>query len=284
MKVAALGYVGINATDPQAWARFGPGILGLRVGNQGREGVVYLQMDERSYRLAIHPARSDGLAYMGWELPSPADLEEAYRELEAAGLKPVRGTEQDCAARQVAGLLKVSDPLGNALELFYGHLNTCEPFQPARPISGFVTGHLGLGHAVIGVSDLREGQRFYCEVMGFRLSDFVPNRLVFFHCNQRHHSVALGKLGSVGLRHIMLEVRSIDDVGKTYDLCQAKGVPITKSLGRHTNDLMFSFYMKSPSGFEIEYGTSGRLIDDATWTVEQLDRGSFWGHHPSEGR
>jgi len=301
MKVAALGYVGINAADPQAWARFGPEILGLRVGNQGREGVVYLQMDERSYRLAIHPARSDGstvpssraqaegispsngLAYMGWELPSPAELEEAYRELGAAGLKPLRGTEEDCAARQVTGLLRVTDPAGNALELFCGQLNTCEPFQPARPISGFVTGHLGLGHVVISVPNLQESQKFYSEIMGFRLSDVVPNRLVFFHCNQRHHSIALGKIGNPGLRHIMLEVEGIDDVGRTYDLCQAKGVPITKSLGRHTNDLMFSFYMKSPSGFEIEYGTSGRLVDDATWTVQQLDRGSFWGHHAPAG-
>jgi hypothetical protein len=31
MKIGALGYVGIDATDAQAWARFAPEILELRV-------------------------------------------------------------------------------------------------------------------------------------------------------------------------------------------------------------------------------------------------------------
>ena len=39
------------------------------------------------------------------------------------------------------------------------------------------------------------------------------------------------------------------------------------SLGRHTNDLMTSFYVRTPSGFEIEYGTGGIVVDDDTWTV-----------------
>ncbi|HEY3302162.1 MAG TPA: VOC family protein [Candidatus Binatia bacterium] len=282
MKIAALGYVGINATDAQAWARFGPEILGLRAAPAGEDGTVYLQMDERAYRLAVHPASTNGLAYIGWELPSALDLEQACVELEKAGLKPVRGSEEDCALRRVAALVKIADPYGNRLELFYGQLNICEAFQPARPIGGFVAGNLGLGHVVIGVPDLEAGKKFYTETLGFRLSDFVPDRLVFFHCNPRHHSIAFGKIGP-GLRHIMLEVKTIDDVGKTFDLCQASGVPITKALGRHSNDRMFSFYMKCPAGFEIEYGTEGRLVDDATWSVQQVDRGSIWGHQRIAG-
>lgn len=280
MKIAALGYVGINATDAPAWARFGPEILGLRAAPARADGTIALQMDERSYRLAVHPASSNGLAYIGWELPSPFDLEQACVELEKAGVKLVRGSEKDCAERQVAALVKFADPYGNQLELFYGQLNICEAFQPARPIGGFVAGNLGLGHIVMGVPDLGPGKKFYTEILGFRLSDFVPDRLVFFHCNPRHHSIALGKIGP-GLRHIMIEVKTIDDVGKTFDLCQASGVPITKTLGRHSNDQIFSFYMKSPAGFEIEYGTEGRLVDDAIWSVQQVDRGSIWGHQRS---
>lgn len=284
MKIVALGYVGINATDPQAWARFGPEILGLCVGQPGRDETVYLRMDERSYRIAIHPSSMNGLAYIGWELPTSSALEKAYCELETAGLKPRRATEKECEARQVTELVQICDPVGNHTDLFYGPLNICETFQPVRPISGFVTGTLGLGHVVIGVDDLQPCQKFYNEILGFRLSDFVPNRLVFFHCNQRHHSIALGKIGGLGLRHIMVEVKSIDDVGKTYDLCRAKKIPITKTLGRHSNDQMFSFYMKSPAGFEIEYGTAGRLVDDGNWSVQQIDRTSIWGHHPLEDK
>jgi hypothetical protein len=52
------------------------------------------------------------------------------------------------------------------------------------------------------------------------------------------------------------------------------------SLGRHTNDLMTSFYVRTPSGFEIEYGTGGRVVDDETWEVVPYDAQSIWGHQP----
>ena len=70
----------------------------------------------------------------------------------------------------------------------------------------------------------------------------------------------------------------MDDVGSTYDLCQNQGTPIARTLGRHTNDHMVSFYMQSPSGFEIEYGWGARVVDDSTWQVQFHTAGSIWGH------
>jgi hypothetical protein len=53
------------------------------------------------------------------------------------------------------------------------------------------------------------------------------------------------------------------------------------SLGRHTNDRMTSFYVRTPSGFEIEYGAGGRLIDmTEPWMPGHYDAMSFWGHKP----
>lgn len=284
MQIAALGYVGIEATEPQAWADFGPNILGLAVSPESSDGTVLLRTDQRSYRLAVHQGEANRLAYVGWEVPSGAALEDAYRELENAGVEPRGGSAAECEARHVRGLVHCVDPAGNALELFYGQRTVCETFQPARPISGFVTGDLGLGHVVFSVPNLEAAQAFYANVLGFRISDLFLNRLVFFHCNPRHHSLALGQLGNPGLSHIMLEVQSIDDVGTTYDLCREKGVPISRALGRHSNDWMFSFYMEGPSGFDIEYGWNGRLVDDSTWTVQQIDRASLWGHEPVSER
>jgi extradiol dioxygenase len=76
----------------------------------------------------------------------------------------------------------------------------------------------------------------------------------------------------------MLQTHALNDVGATYDLCQDRGVPLVRGLGRHTNDHMVSFYMHTPSGFEVEYGWGGRVVDDATWHVQQHTRGSIWGH------
>lgn len=287
MHVTALGYVGIQATDPKAWMDFAPEVLGLRPTETDEDGTLRFRMDARSYRIAIHPGTSDGIAYVGWEVPSPAALERVHRDLEAAGSSPRWATADECRARHVRGLVRCADVAGNELEFFYGQLKISEPFRPARPISGFVAEDLGLGHVVFGVADLASARRFYTDVLGFRISDLYEDRLVFLRCNRRHHSVALAQRDALTLRHIMLETCSLDDVGTTYDLCASKRL-VTRALGRHTNDLMVSFYVGTPTGFEIEYGWGGRLVDDRTWSVQQLDQTSLWGHQrlgdPSKDR
>jgi 2,3-dihydroxybiphenyl 1,2-dioxygenase len=278
MQVRALGYVGVETVDPDPWADFGPNVLGLEISRRGSDGSIYLRMDERCHRIAIHPGPADRLAYVGWEVPNRGSLEQACRELEATGLEPRPGTAEECELRNVRGLITFTDVVGVRVELFYGPLVLAAPFHSPRAIGGFVTGtsgSLGLGHVVIGAGDLDQAERFYTEVMGFRVSDYT--RLVFFHCNGRHHSLGLGPDDTPGrLHHIMLEVASLDDVGRTYALVQERGIPVVIPFGRHSNDLTYSFYMRSPSGFAVEYGWGGRLVDDASWSVAQMENGSVW--------
>jgi hypothetical protein len=80
------------------------------------------------------------------------------------------------------------------------------------------------------------------------------------------------------LSHFMLEVNSLDDVGLTFDLAEKRGMPMG-GLGRHTNDQMISFYVTSPSGFNVEYGWGGLLIEDeAAWSIRHYEAVSVWGH------
>ena len=282
MRILSLGYVGTRSRRAKDWKRFGPEILGTPVAADDRAEVTRLRLDERGWRIAVHPGERDELAYLGWEVSGPVDLESALAELRHAGLGAERGSLAERAARGVEGLVGFDDPWGNRHELFFG-ARSLGSFRPTREISGFVTGALGLGHVVLVLPDLEQAVDFFTRVMGFQLSDFidVPFPLAFFHCNPRHHSLAVAHLpGTVGFHHLMLEVAELDDVGKTYELCRAAGVPLTMDLGRHTNDRMLSFYMRTPGGFEIEYGWGGRLIDDASWQVVRLPLPSFWGHHP----
>jgi len=149
--------------------------------------------------------------------------------------------------------------------------------------AGFVTGEGGLGHLVMMVPDLEAGMQFFVDTLGLAVSDHIEVgfSLRFLHCNPRHHTLALAAIpGMTGIHHLMLEVTEIDDVGRALDIVNARGIPLAMTLGRHTNDLMTSFYVRTPSGFEIEYGTGGRLIDDDVWEIETYDAMSFWGHKP----
>jgi extradiol dioxygenase len=279
MKVRALGYVGAESPEAKQWEEFGPEVLGMQVVDGEAPDTVYLRMDDRHHRIAIHQGARDRLAYLGWELCSDDDLAEGIEELERAGIAITEATEDELEERAVRRMVSFKDPGGARHELYYGQLSLPNQFSPGRPIAGFVTGEQGMGHVVCVVPDLDAATRFY-KLLGFKKSDEIYAFIdaVFFHCNPRHHTLAVTAIPRVrGLHHIMVQLNSLDDVGIAYDIVARKGIPITMTLGRHPNDQMVSFYVRSPSGFEIEYGW-GAIEVGENWTVTQYDEVSIWGH------
>lgn len=285
--ITALGYIGIRAAQPEAWDAYAERLLGMQRVDQGG-GTRLFRMDDRAQRLIVTPEAGDGLAFLGFEVADAAALAALAARLEAAGVAVTRGA---AAERHVTELIIFHDPQGNRLEAFQGAALATEPFVPGRPISGFRTGALGMGHAVLHVENATALLPFYQDVLGFHLSDYghTPYDLYFFHVNGRHHSFAMVGSGRSGLHHFMVELGCLDDVGQGYDLATLEEGRIAFTLGRHTNDHMTSFYTHSPSGFFVEYGWGGRVIDPARWHPhETFDGPSLWGHErlsmPEPGR
>jgi 2,3-dihydroxybiphenyl 1,2-dioxygenase len=175
----------------------------------------------------------------------------------------------------------LNDPAGNRLEIFHGAETTAEAFRPGRNISGFRTGPLGMGHVVMHFERIADVMAFYQDVLEFKLSDYWlrPFPAYFFHVNPRHHSIAFVESGINMVHHMMVELYSFDDVGQGYDLALSDPERIGVTLGRHSGDYVTSFYTWNPSGFLVEYGWGGQIIDDNTWKPFERKFGpSFWGH------
>lgn len=304
MNIRSLGYIGIGAPDPLACLEFATHIVGMMPARAcpgedwgvpalpGRgpasagsgklaDGSVYLKLDDWQWRIAVHlRAGRPGLLYMGFELASEIALEQALAELRAAGCEAQRGTEAQARARAVAGIVHTRDPMGNAIELFYAPVKDRKFSSPRG--AHFCAAGLGLGHLNLLAAPLAEARDFYTRVLGFRLTDFIrfgaSDSANFFHCNARHHSIGLLKVGELaGVHHLMLELESIDMVGQCLGRVEDAGLQITSTLGRHANDRMLSFYVASPFGFELEIGCDGLRIDDQ-WTPAEFVEGDIWGH------
>jgi biphenyl-2,3-diol 1,2-dioxygenase len=296
VSVTQLGYLGLSVSNLGDWEKFATEVLGLQVAGKAEDGSLLLRMDEYHHRFIVNGGGADDLAYVGWEVPDQPSLTELAAQIKAAGIDVTAGTAEEAALRGVAELIKFNDPSGVPTEAYYGPLISYEkPFRSPRSISGFDTGTMGLGHIVVRIDDAETSLRFYRDVLGMRISDFIdlkarrgrPTdnlRLTFMHCNPRHHSIAFGVIPvPKRLLHFMLQVRSIDDVGSTFYAAQDAKIDISASLGRHTNDHMVSFYMRTPSGFEVEYGYGARTIDDSIWKVERHEAPSIWGHRGLPG-
>ena len=280
MNLQSLGYFGVGATDVDDWRAFGTGLIGLQAIETSRAQLSF-RMDDRKQRVVIDKALPEGARFFGWEVTNTAALDDFAAHLERHQIAVTREPTTLADARHVEGLISFRDPAGNRLEAFYGAEIATTPFQPGRSISGFRTGTLGLGHAVLTVKNLDAVMPFYTDVLGFKLSDYVlaPFRAYFFHINARHHSLALIETGHDGMHHLMVELFLLDDVGQAYDIVLGQPEKISVTLGRHTNDSMTSFYARTPSGFAVECGWGGREIDPGNWTPCEYTEGpSIWGH------
>ena len=159
---------------------------------------------------------------------------------------------------------------------------TDDPFVPGRHISGFKTGPLGMGHAVLHTDNVDALLPFYRDTLGFRLSDYGlhPIPLYFFHVNGRHHSFAVLGTGQTGFHHFMVEYTNLDDVGQGYDIAQQSEDAIAYTLGRHTNDWMTSFYTNTPSGRAV----AGPGADHEPGRRSGISRALAGGRPPAERR
>jgi 2,3-dihydroxybiphenyl 1,2-dioxygenase len=274
----ALGYVGFGSDKLEDWSTYATRFLGMELVDKSAASLA-LRMDDRKQRVII--AREMPQSFYGWEVADAAGLGALAARLDAAGVKVARGSAALAAERHVKDLIVFADPIGNRLEAFHGAEVAAEPFRPGRTISGFRTGPLGMGHAVLTIERLDDVLPFYRDLLGFGLSDYIlkPFRAFFFHVNPRHHSLAFIETGRNGVHHLMVELFSLDDVGQGYDIALMDKESIGVTLGRHTNDHVTSFYSRSPSDFMVEYGWGGRLVEPGKWTAEEYTIGpSLWGH------
>jgi 2,3-dihydroxybiphenyl 1,2-dioxygenase len=280
MALQGLGYVGFGSADLDDWRQFGTRLVGLQAVERS-PSLLAFRMDDRKQRIVIDRSMPEEMRFFGWEVADAATLDALAARLEKHQVHVTAEPQTLADNRRVGRLISFRDPAGNRLEAFYGAEIDDTPFSPGRSISGFRTGPLGLGHAVLTVENIDAVMPFYVDVLGFRLSDYIlkPFRAYFFHINARHHSLALIETGKNGMHHLMVELFSLDDVGQSYDVALSEPERVSVTLGRHTNDLMTSFYAKTPSSFMIECGWGGREIDPATWKPVEMHHGpSLWGH------
>ncbi len=264
-----LGHLAFEVSNPARWQAFCDSVLGLGGGSAGPDGQIVYATGRGGQSLILRPGPRDDLAGIGLELPDGAALARLGARLAAAG---IAADGPDLTFRDPEGL-------------------SIHAYAPSR--DGDAGGDLpALGHAALVVSNLSAMERFYVEVMGFKVTERLSTRLgpldvrgIFLHCDEVHHTLALFALPlRRRLHHFMMEVPRLDMVGHAYERACAAKVPLSLGLGQHpAPDGTFSFYGCTPSGFDFEIGTASGRIDPADWSVMHTSVTSTWGHKPTMG-
>lgn len=289
-KIRGLGYLKVQAQDLARWRELTVDVLGMQETSGPEKDGLYLRMDERESRLAVLPGEDDKVLAVGWEVRDQFALAEVNRVVEASGTTTRSLTQEECDERRVEAAVAFEDPAGTPIEVFFGPVLDHSPVITKHG-QKFVTGEQGMGHVVLPTTNPEETVQFYTEVLGFlprgafRIggpqSPPPVRRVRFMGVNRRHHSLAVCPAPHgepPGLVHLMVEVDTIDAVGRAMDEIHRRGFSVSSTLGRHTNDQMVSFYVRAPGGWDIEYGCDGMLVDESHYTSEEITADSYWGH------
>ncbi|HEX4493887.1 MAG TPA: VOC family protein [Acidimicrobiia bacterium] len=283
-----LAYLVVEVPEPDGLTPVLADVVGLVPGERAGDACTWRD-DDRVHRLLVQPGTANDAVAIGVEAVDARDFDRIVEQWRAIGVAVADGTAADRAARRVERLVRARAPWGVDVELVLGLEHAPAPYSSPLVPGGFLTEGVGFGHVVFATTAFDESIRFVTEGLGFVQSDWLVTELApgidlevrFFHCNARHHTLALARAPfelPQSLHHVMFEARSRDDVGAAFDRAWATDLPIPNGLGKHDNDGMFSFYLQTPAGFQIEFGHGARVVDDGWDDDRKYDRISAWGH------
>jgi 3,4-dihydroxy-9,10-secoandrosta-1,3,5(10)-triene-9,17-dione 4,5-dioxygenase len=285
--IKQLSYLVLESNKTDEWRRYATEFLGMEIPAEQAGEYMRIRMDDFAYRFLIKPGSSEDLWAAGFLVANNSALEEVAAHVVSHGVEVHRATPAELAERDVQDMIWLLDPNGLRIEI------TCNPKRMTTPAKtplvqgGFLTGDMGLGHIAIAAPDLQASEAFYKDVLGFKLSDYIvqdiqgiPIKFTFFHINPRHHTLALAGIPiPARLNHVMVEVKTVDEVGFALERAREMGINLYMNIGRHPNDRMLSFYANTPSEFAVEFGAEGiEIRDEANWEIKTFDALSDWGH------
>jgi 2,3-dihydroxybiphenyl 1,2-dioxygenase len=281
-----LGYLVLQVPDPDTLTPVFADVVGLVAGEPTASGALTWRDDDRANRLIVQSGPANDAVAVGFEAVDAEAFDAFVGRLAGMGFDV---DERDGAERRVDRLARTTAPWGVDVEVVLHMAPATTPFASALMPGGFLTEDVGFGHVVFATTAFDESHAFLTDGLGFRQSDWLEMEIAegielevrFYHCNARHHTVALARAPfdlPQRLHHVMFELNERDDVGAAFDRAWVAELPIPNGLGRHDNDGMFSFYLQTPAGFQVEVGHGAKVVTDDWDQNRRYDRISSWGH------
>ncbi|GAC1592124.1 MAG: VOC family protein [Acidimicrobiales bacterium] len=220
------------------------------------------------------------------------DLERAHHALSGAG----HVTERNASSlRVVEPVTRTSVKLQIASHLTQASSVAEIPNGPgrsqrsgARAPAVLRTGQVRprkLGHVVVTTTNFDATSRFFADLVGFKVSDFIGDVGMFLRCSTDHHNLLVLSAPLVYLHHTAWQVDDIDEVGRGASAMLA-GHPERHvwGLGRHHAGSNIFWYLRDPAGNYSEYYADLDVISEHDVWVPQSHPGHLglynWGPPP----
>lgn len=267
LHIARLAHVALGSQDPDSLGAFYEEMFGT-VEVARRDELRFLSGGRGfAYDVVLGPW-PPGMDHFAFAVASAADLEEARRRLDAAGVAfEALDLEQE---HGIVDGLRFVLPSGHVMELVLPAAG--EVFHPRSHVPRIH--HRGIGpvdleHVTMTCGDVRATAEFLTQHLDFRVSESIQTDpgnwfAAFLRCRDRHHDVAFfaNPAGDEpGLDHFAFAVPSVQELVRAADLLAAHRIVLDASIGRHISGNNVFIYFKDASGVRHEVNTDIAEID-----------------------
>jgi catechol-2,3-dioxygenase len=121
-----------------------------------------------------------------------------------------------------------------------------------------------LGHIVLQVADIHASVKFYTDILGLTVSDWISDEMVFLRAGTDHHDLALAQIpreridasksngDRPGTEHFSYLVDGLPAIEEAAAFLQERGIPIVRGIGKHGPGENLFLVFKDPDGNNVE--------------------------------
>ena len=254
-RVTDIRYTGYGVTDFEAERSFYANDWGLtEVQAAGDMAWFGAAGSDEPHVVRLRRSDANHLDVIALAADSPADVDALHERITRAGCRIIHGPRGLAAPGGGYGC-RFFSPDGLPFEI------SAEVARAARREVGRWEGlPLGISHIVLHSPDLPGQVKFFTEVLGFRVSDWLGDFMCFLRCNSAHHRVAILP-GPPCLNHVAYDMTDADGMLRGVGRLKSRGIDVRWGPGRHTaGDNTFSYFV-TPNGFAVEYTAELEHVD-----------------------
>ena len=273
--VTDIRFVGYGVPDPHVERAFYRDKWGLAEAGE-QAGLVYFAVEGSREPCAVRLRAADTRRIDVIELAAAArtDVDALHGQVLAAGCRVI------FAPRELTG------PFGGYGFRFFSPdglpfgVSSDVAQRQARDVGALESVPVRISHIVLHSPDHQAMVRFFTDVLGFRISDWLGDFMCFLRCNEWHHRIALLP-GPPCLNHVAYDMASLDAMMRGVSRLRTEGIDVQWGPARHKAGSNTFSYFVTPNGFAVEYTAELDRVDEATWqpTVYKPEPGlmDLWG-------
>lgn len=278
IRVRKIAHAGYEMPDIEKQLEYYTEILGLCLVERDKD-AAYLASTIDHHSVVLRKGDQARCLRIGFEIGLDDDLGAFEKQVQAHGIKTERKTDPEPT---ISDAVTFEDPKGTIMQVFKRGEFGGQRFQTKG-----VVPHK-LGHVAFHCTEVRKVTDFYCDVLGFRVSDWMGDFFSFLRCGPDHHTINLMETGTNRHFHTAFELRDWGHLQTACDYLSLNGYKLLWGPGRHGIGHNLFAYHRAPNGLITElFAELDRMNEELgyfeprPWHRDLPQRPKVWAKDPS---